>query len=72
MRRISLADGLDGMRKLAIFDVNYNGLSSLGGLFFEALDLLVETVENLEGADVWFADNGSTNGSLNASREVWR
>jgi len=51
--------------KMAIFIVNYNGLSMLKNIFFECLEQFVNVSKKYGVIDLWFIDNGSSDGSLN-------
>ncbi len=60
------------VRELAVFIVNYNGLANLGNLLFKALESLLNSASGAAGVDVWFVDNASTDGSVEAVREEFR
>ena len=60
------------VRELAVFVVNYNGLTSLGDLLFKSLESLLNSVSSVTGVDVWFIDNASTDGSVEAVKERFR
>ena len=56
------------MDRMAIFIVNYNGLSGLGELFLESLESFSMVAQRFGGVDVWFVDNGSCDGSVEEVR----
>ncbi len=52
------------MKRLAIFIVNYNGLSVLDDLLFKCLDSFAAITEKFSFTDLWFVDNGSSDASV--------
>jgi len=56
---------------MAIFIVNYNGLSTLGNIFFKCLEQFTYVSEKYAIVDLWFVDNGSSDASVNEAKKQY-
>jgi len=50
--------------KIAIFIINYNGLTLLGEIFFNCLEQFVNISKKYSSIDLWLVDNGSSDASV--------
>jgi len=52
------------LRNVAIFIINYNGITLLKDLLYKCLDSFIRELKSHSSIDLWFIDNGSTDSSL--------
>lgn len=58
-------------KELAVLVINYNGLTNLGDTLLKSIKSLLNSAAEAGGVDLWFIDNASTDGSVEAVKDMF-
>ena len=58
-------------KELAVLVINYNGLTNLGDTLLKSIKSLLNSAAEAGGVDLWFIDNASTDGSVEAVKHMF-